>query len=84
MHGLPKPEEAVVAAIAVMAITYQLFSGLLAYSCPGQNFTPAITADFNQRTPFLKLQGRQHNHYLLPYTRQCSRCVISVSVGCIV
>ena len=70
-----------VVAIAATAVTYQFFSRLLAYSCPGQNSIPPIMVDFNQCTPFLKLQGRQRNHYLLPYTRQCSRCVVSVSIG---
>ena len=76
MHGLPKPEGGGGVAIAATVVTYQF--------CPGQNSPPPTVADFNQCTPFLKLQGRQHKLLLIPYNRQCSQCVVSVSDGCIV
>ena len=67
MHGLPKSKGAVVVAIAATGGDISALQQASCIFCPGQNSAPPTAADFNQCSPFLKLQGRQCNHSLLPY-----------------
>ena len=67
MLGLPRLEGAVVVAIAATGGDISALQQASCIFCPGQNSAPPTAADFNQCSPFLKLQGRQCNHYLLPY-----------------